>query len=238
LAAGGRTTRKRLTAVLRFVGAVLAMSGALLLADVGVTLVWQEPISAFLATRSQDSLERQLSEESRRFASSADGSPDVGSSARSRLARAARAFAARLRRGRAFGEIAMPTLGQSYVVAEGTDAATLRKGPGHYPGTGLPGLRRTVAVAGHRTTYLAPFGDIDELRRGQPIVLTMPYGRFTYSVEETRTVDPSALWVTRSGHDRLVLTSCHPPLSAAQRIVVFARLTRSESRPAADGSSS
>jgi sortase A len=133
--------------------------------------------------------------------------------------------AARLRRRRAFGRITLPTLGRSYIVAEGTDAATLRSGPGHYAGTGLPGMRRTVAIAGHRTTYLAPFADIDELRRGQPIVLAMPYGRSTYRVGETRIVDPTEISVTVRGHDRLVLTSCHPPLDAAQRIVVFARLT-------------
>ncbi len=119
----------------------------------------------------------------------------------------------------------MPTLGQSYVVAEGTDTATLRTGPGHYAGSGLPGLRKTVALAGHRTTYMAPFADVDELESGDPIVLTMPYGRFTYRVEGSRIVEPSAIWVTRHGSERLVLTTCHPPFSAAQRIVVFARLT-------------
>ena len=119
----------------------------------------------------------------------------------------------------------MPTLDRSYVVAEGTDTEMLRTGPGHGTETGLPGMRRTVALVRHRTTYLAPFAEIDELERGDPIVLTMPYGRFTYRVESSRVVDPSALWVTKRGSDRLVLTSCHPPFSAAQRIVVFARLT-------------
>jgi sortase A len=207
------------------VGAVLAMSGALLLLDVGVTLIWHEPVSAFLAARDQNTLERDLSAETQRFG----GSVNVAAAQRPRerraLARTAREFAARLDTGDAFGRVAMPTLDQSYVVAEGTDADTLRSGPGHYAGTGLPGLRRTVALAGHRTTYLAPFAEVDELERGDPIVLTMPYGRFTYRVESTRIVDPTAVWVTERGSDRLVLTSCHPPFSAAQRIVVFARLT-------------
>ena len=110
-----------------------------------------------------------------------------------------------------------------------TAAETLRKGPAHYPDTALPGQGGTVAVAGHRTTYLAPFRSIDELRRGQPIVVTMPYGRFTYRVERARIVEPTALWVTRrAAHERLVLTACHPLYSAEQRIVVFARLTQSE----------
>ena len=211
--------------MLRFVGAVLAMSGVLLLLDVGVTLLWQEPVSAFLAAREQNTLERELSAESQRFGRSVKVTSDEGPRARRTLARAARAFAARLRTGDAFGRVAMPTLQQSFVVAEGTDTETLRTGPGHYAGTGLPGLRRTVALAGHRTTYLAPFAEIDDLERGDPIVLTMPYGRFTYRVESTRIVDPTAVWVTERGNDRLVLTSCHPPFSAAQRIVVFARLT-------------
>ena len=118
----------------------------------------------------------------------------------------------------------MPTLGQSHVVAENTDVATLRSGPGHYTDSGVPGSHKTVALAGHRTTYGAPFADVDELESGDPIVVTMPYGRLTYRVERTRIVDPSACWVTQRSRDRLVLTSCHPPFSAAQRIVVFARL--------------
>jgi sortase A len=215
----------RRRAALRFVGAVLAMSGALLLIDVGVTLLWHEPVSAFLAAREQNTLERELHAQSRRFSRSVKATPGEGPRARRTLARAARAFAARLDTGDAVGRVAMPTLQQSFVVAEGTDAETLRTGPGHYAGTGLPGMRRTVALAGHRTTYLAPFAEIDDLERGEPIVLTMPYGRFTYRVESTRIVDPSAVWVTERGSDRLVLTSCHPPFSAAQRIVVFARLT-------------
>jgi sortase A len=205
------------------------MSGALLLLDVGATLVWQEPVSAFLAARDQNTLERELGAESQRFGESVNIAPAREPRARRALARSVREFAARLQTGDAFGRVAMPTLDRSYVVVEGTDTETLQTGPGHYAGTGLPGMRRTVALAGHRTTYLAPFADVDELERGDPIVLTMPYGRFTYRVESSRIVDPSAIWVTERGRDRLVLTSCHPPFSAAQRIVVFARLAGSAS---------
>jgi sortase A len=87
-------------------------------------------------------------------------------------------------------------------------------------------MRRPVAVAGHRTTYGAPFADLDELDRGAPILLTMPYGRFTYRVRERRIVEPDAVWVTQRGTDRLVLTTCDPPFSAARRMVVFADLVR------------
>jgi sortase A len=82
-----------------------------------------------------------------------------------------------------------------------------------------------VAIAGHRTTYLAPFRHIDALRPGDRVVVQMPYGRFTYVVQYRRIVTPTALWVTRDvGYDRLVLSACNPLFSAAQRIIVFARL--------------
>ena len=87
----------------------------------------------------------------------------------------------------------------------------------------------TFAVAGHRTTYLAPFRDVDQLEAGDPIVVTMPYATFTYRVDETRIVSPDEVSVKKSvGRERLVLTACHPLYSAAQRIVVFADLDRFE----------
>ena len=114
-------------------------------------------------------------------------------------------------------------------MVEGTDTASLRKGPGHYPDTPLPGERGTVAVAGHRTTYLAPFRTIDELQPGDEVIASMPYGRFVYEVERTRIVEPTDLWVKRRvRYNRLILTACHPLYSASQRIVVFARYARRE----------
>ncbi len=90
---------------------------------------------------------------------------------------------------------------------------------------GLPGVPGTAAIAGHRTTYGAPFRDLDELRPGDAVVVAMPYATFTYRVERTRIVDPSDLSVlARRRYDRLVLSACHPLYSAAERIVVLARL--------------
>ncbi len=91
-----------------------------------------------------------------------------------------------------------------------------------------------MAVAGHRTTYLAPFRDIDQLGNRDQVVLQMPYADFTYQVERNRIVPPGATWVTRRiAYDRLVLTACHPLYSASERIVVFARLVRTVPRGAA-----
>ena len=141
---------------------------------------------------------------------------------------AARAADRRARRGDPVGRLRADAIGLDEVVVQGTDGAALRDGPGHYPDTPLPGAGGTVGIAGHRTTYGAPFRDVDELEQGDRIVLEMPYGRFAYRVERTRIVAPTATWVTRrTAYDRLVLTACHPLYSAAERIVVFARLERS-----------
>ena len=223
---GSSTTRRRAMssrrrggwtrAVLRFVASVMVVSGVLLLADAGVTLAWQEPISSLLASRQQAKLGDELD---RRARPAADGAADF----RRLAAREAR----RLRTGDPIGRIAMPSLDRSYVMVHGVGQPTLRKGPGHYPDTPLPGQGGTVAVAGHRTTYLAPFRAIDELRPGDPIVLSMTYGRFTYRVERTRIVKPSNVGVKRKvGYEQVILTACHPVYSAKYRIVVFARLVK------------
>ena len=206
--------RRRTRPVVRFAASVMAVTGAMLVAIASVTLLWQEPVSALTAGRAQERLERDLAALEARSTRSND-----------RRA-AARRFAAGLRRGRPFGRIEMPTLNRRYVLVQGTDAASLRKGPGHYPRTAVPGMGRTVAIAGHRTTFLAPFKTIDRLRRGDRITVRMPYGRFIYEVARTRIVTPTDVWVTRdTGREQLVLMACHPLYSAEKRIVVFATLT-------------
>jgi sortase A len=201
--------------VLRFVAAVMATSGMLLLADAALTLVWQEPISALLAGRHQAALAEGMPAPPKPAPTLSDAT----------LRRLAAEHEAATARGEAWGGIELPTLGREYVVVEGTDAASLRKGPGHYTDTPLPGEGGTVAVAGHRTTYLAPFRTIDRLEPGDDVIVQMPWARFRYAVEKTQIVAPTDTRVIeRTDHERLVLTACHPLLSAAQRIVVFAAL--------------
>jgi sortase A len=193
--------------VLRFVASVMMVSGLLLISDAGITLLWQEPVSAYFSQRQQVKLEKALVDPP------------------------ARVVHKEPLRGDALGKVLIPSIGVSEYVVEGTDADNLRKGPGHYPDTPLPGQRGTSAIAGHRTTYGAPFRNLDKLKHNDRIVLELPYGTFVYRVDKTQVVDDSALWVTRPvGHPQLVLTACHPLYSAAQRIVAFARLT--ERRPA------
>ena len=117
--------------------------------------------------------------------------------------------------------------GLDVVVVQGTDVASLQKGPGHYPETPFPGQDGTVGIAGHRTTYLAPFRHIDSVEEGDRIFLEMPYAKFTYEVQKTEIVDPSDVQVVRAvGYERLVLSACHPLYSAEQRYIVFARMIR------------
>ena len=211
---------------LRGLSTVLIAAGALLLADVAVTIAWQEPFSALYGRFQQSQLEGELEDlqdqgltpVERRAIERLTGDPE-------RLAFLARSLRRRTDDGDAIGRIEIPEVGIDKVIVEGTDTADLRKGPGHYPRTAWPGMRGTVGVAGHRTTYGAPFNEIDELRRGDRVMVEMPYGRFTYRVEGSRVVPPTAVDVVRRvGYDRLVLTACHPKYSAAKRIVVFARL--------------
>jgi sortase A len=193
-------------AAARFLASVMMVSGVLLITDAVVTLLWQEPVSAFVAEREQAALEDALFDPPERV----------------------------LRRepleGDSIARIVIPAIGVSEYVVEGTDTGDLRKGPGHYPDTPLPGERGTSAIAGHRTTYGAPFRDIDDLKPGQVIRIDMPDGTFVYRVERVKIVDDQDLSVLEPrGYRRLMLSACHPLYSAAERVIAFARQVRRES---------
>ena len=216
----------------RRLSTVLLVAGAAVLADAGVTLVWQEPVTGLLAHRQQGQLAGRLRAlesglptlRQRRELGGLRGD-------RSRIAFLARAFGHQAAEGSAIGELRIPRLGTRQVVVKGTAADDLRKGPGTFSGVGLPGVPGTAAIAGHRTTYGAPFRHLDRLRSGDVVRLEMPYAVLAYRVQGTKVVEPDDLSVLqRRPYDRLVLSACHPLYSASHRIVVFARLVRE--RPA------
>ena len=128
--------------------------------------------------------------------------------------------------GEAAGRIEIPRIGLDWIFVRGVTSADLKKGPGQYPDTPMPGAAGNAAIAGHRTTYGAPFNRIDELNEGDEIVITTVQGRFRYEVAEQLIVDPSQVEVLRPipGRNTLTLTSCHPKYSARQRIIVRADL--------------
>jgi sortase A len=232
----GRSSRRRRRGrgprsapALRALGLALIAAGALALLDGAITLVWQEPVSAIYATFRQEHLRGALRAveraaptpvEQRALASLSDQ--------QARITFLARELERRASDGGAVGRIVIPSIGASFVVVKGTSTEDLQSGPGLYPETGFPGVPGTTAIAGHRTTYLAPFRHIDALRAGNRILVNMPYAHLTYTVLGQRIVAPTNVEaaVGQVGYTRLVLSACTPLYSAEKRILVYARLTR------------
>jgi sortase A len=213
-------------------GGLLLVVGAVLLATALMTIFWQDPVTAVFAQHDQKVLSAKLEatekapvpESTLTLVQRAESDPE-------RLAVLARDLAARSPAGNPLGRIGITRMGANFVFVSGTGKGSLKTGPGHYDRSPLPGLPGTVAIAGHRTTYSAPFRRMNKLRRGDKITLTMPYGRFTYSVEGLRVVRPEHVGVLKHvRHNRLVLTTCTPVDSAAKRLVATARLERAVAR--------
>lgn len=219
--------------MLRFLGAagrVLVTGGLLLLLFVAHQL-WG---TGFYETREQNRLERQFEQTLREARPGTTTTPTPESPTSTAAPPTAAVPVVVPRRGEALAFIEIPKIGVSKVVVEGVGVADLRKGPGHYPGTPLPGQEGNTAIAGHRTTYGAPFADVNELEAGDEITLRTVHGTFTYEVNRAPfVVDPGDGHVllseadpSRPGRERptLTLTTCHPKYSAAQRLIVTASL--------------
>jgi sortase A len=218
--------RRRGSRVPTVLAALLVAAGVLMLVDAGVTLVWQEPISALYAQLKQESLGGDLRTLDRTTLTPATQHTLARlHEERRRVAYLAGMLQRHAKAGSAVGRIGIPAIGASFVVVKGTGSSELENGPGIYPETSFPGVPGTTAIAGHRTTYLAPFRNIDQLHRGEPIVLDMPYARFNYKVIASRVVLPTDVSVLDPvGYSRLVLSACTPLFSASHRLIVFARL--------------
>ena len=209
--------------------------GAILIAYAGVVVFWRDPVTDVITTFKQRGMAGALKAEERQYRAIAGATPAPVLDPGEPPADATIATAHRLalafekehgtRSGRPIGRIRIKRVGLSMILVQGTDTGSLEKGPGHYPETEFPGTGRTVGVAGHRTTYAAPFRHIDDIRKGDPLVLTMPYGTFTYEVTAHRIVDNNDWSIIEDvAYEQLVLSACHPLYAATQRYVVFARL--------------
>jgi sortase A len=211
---------------LRILSMTLITAGLVVLADVATTLAWKEPVSTVYGSIQQGKAEDELAVLESKFPARADlREVEHVDGIRKKVEILAGLFAKRARQGEAIGRLKIPDIDLDVVVVQGTDTASLQKGPGHYPETPFPGQGGTTAVAGHRTTYLAPFRHLDQLDPGDVIEIDMPYANFAYRVQSTRVVDDSAVNIIHKvGYERLVLTACHPLYSAAQRIAAFAKL--------------
>jgi sortase A len=230
----------------RRLGTTFAVAGVLLVVYAACVVFWRDPVTSIYTAYEQHEMSSQLGhtfvewrEDAQKQlgvgqpAPGTHGGATVTSQTRSAVTlRAARRLALRFaakergHTGRPLGRLRISRVGLSTIVVENTDYwGSLSKGPGRYQEGSFPGLGQTTGIAGHRTTFAAPFRHIDSIRNGDPIVLQMPYGTFTYRVLRHRIVDNGDWSIMRKvGFDELVLSACHPLYSADQRYVVFARL--------------
>ena len=228
----------------RRLGGSLALVGVLTLSWAALTYFWQEPFGGIYARLQQDRLsevyERRASQgaddaapaappqpatdREARSGTEAVGSTNAGSQRR-QLAELARAYRESAKPGEPIGRIAIPRLDIDLVIVNGTSIADLRRGPGRDPRAYMPGEGELVYIAGHRTTWGAPFRYIDRLQPGDRVYVEVPYGRFEYRVTGNEVVYPDQIEKLRSrGREELSIQASHPPYSARQRLIVHARL--------------
>jgi sortase A len=205
-------------------GTVLIVAGVLALAWVVVVWQWQDPFTALYTRWQQHELAQSIDRE---FAAYHPARLERNDLAAERLAIAVDAarFRRDTKRSQAIGRIVIGRIGLRMVVVNGTDHESLKRGPGRDLRSFMPGQNRLVYIAGHRTTYLAPFSHIDAIRRGDVIRIEMPYATFVYRAVRHRIVAANDLSVLCSPtHELLELQACHPRFFATHRYIVYARL--------------
>lgn len=215
----------------RISGIAFATIGALALVWTFVVWRWQDPFTGLYTRWEQHKLAQQLQHEL-----ATDPGPKLGGT--ETLAAEARAIelaAVRFRHtaevGQAIGRIVIPRVGLNMVLVNGTDDASLERGPGRDLRSYMPGQSRLVYIAGHRTTFLAPFAQIDEIQPGDQIRLEMPYGTFVYRAFRHVIVPADDLAVLKSPrHELLALQACHPRFFATHRYIVYAHLVSVDPR--------
>ena len=212
--------------LVRITGTLMIVAGLGGLAWAALVWQWQDPFTAAVHHYEQRELEqgfeRRLEDDSARtVVTPAAASPQE---LRRALERQARDWREELERGDAVARLRIPKLGVDEIVVNGTDADTLKRGPGRYLGSGMPGEGELVYVAGHRTTYGAPFSRIDRLQKGDRVFVELPYGTFEYRISGHRIVAATELSVLKSrGTELLALQACHPRFFASQRYIAYAK---------------
>ncbi|HEX3805263.1 MAG TPA: class D sortase [Gaiellaceae bacterium] len=207
----------------RIFGTLCLAAGALTLVWVVVVWQWQDPFTAIYTHFEQARLSRDYNERAKAFR------PHIGSrklaDVDQQVAAEAEQYAKTLHTGDPVGRLTIGRIGLNMIVVQGTDESSLKKGPGHYISSGLPGEGQLIYVAGHRTTYLAPFSQINAIRVGDYIRFSVPYGTFVYRVTRHYIVADNDLAVLRDhGTEILRLQACHPRFFATHRYIVDAKL--------------
>jgi sortase A len=212
-------------------GTVLAVAGVLTLLWALLVWQWQDPFTALYTKWKQHQLASQYVKRVQSFDTTITG-PTTADERKS-IAREAKRYRMSSKRGQVIGRLRVPRMGVNMLLVNGTDHDTLKKGPGRDGRTFMPGENRLVYIAGHRTTYLAPFSHIDRLRSGDRVTIEVPYGTFIYAVTRHRIVKATDLSVLRSPkHEVVELQACHPRFFASHRYIAYARLLRVEPRGA------
>lgn len=219
---------RRLT---RVIGTVLAVAGVGLLVWVVVVWRWQDPFTALYTHWKQHQLSSSYERRVRAYHRPPvrPGTPIAATTAQIRAE--AQRYRLDSKRGQAIGRIRVPRLGLSMVLVDGTDDGSLKKGPGLDRRTYMPGEGQLVYIAGHRTTYLAPFAHIERLQPGDLVTLEVPYATFNYRIFKHRIVPGDDLAVLRShGREVVALQACHPRFFASHRYIAYGHLVRIEPR--------
>jgi len=216
----------------RIAGTILAVAGLGMLAWVLVVWRWQDPFTALYTHWKQHQLSQAYERRFSAYEPAELRRNEVSVSARTKvIAREARLYRIQSGRGQAIGRIRVPRLDLNMILVNGTDHSSLTKGPGRDRRTYMPGEGQLVYIAGHRTTYLAPFAHIERLRSGDAVTLDVPYATFRYRVFKHRIVGAHEMSVLRShGVEVVELQACHQRFFASQRYIAYARLVRVEPR--------
>ncbi|MDQ3067850.1 MAG: sortase [Actinomycetota bacterium] len=205
----------------RIAGTLMIVSGIGALAWTLTVWQWQDPLTYATNRLEQRTLgqafDRRLDE----------GGAALASAGPASVSKSAARWRKSSSRGDAVARIRIPAIGLDAVVANGTDTNTLKRGPGRYLGSAMPGEKELVYIAGHRTTHGAPFSRIDRLKQGDTVSLELPYGTFEYAITGHRIVAATETSVLKSkGYEQLALQACHPRFFATQRIIAYAKLVR------------
>jgi sortase A len=213
--------------LIRLGGTVMIVAGSLLLVWALLVWRWQDPFTALYTRWEQRDLVQEYERRVERYEAQTPTGIVEKAASPLEIAERARKYRLRLGEGDAIGRLKIPKLDLNMIVVNGTESTTLKKGPARHKGTFLPGEGKLIYIAGHRTTYSAPFSDIDDLERGDRVWLELPYATVEYTIRSHRIVEAHELSVLRSrGREELALQACWPRFFASHRYIAYARPVR------------
>jgi sortase A len=213
--------------LIRLGGTVMIVAGSLLLVWALLVWRWQDPFTALYTRWEQRDLVQEYEQRVERYEAETPTGIVQKAASPLEIAERARKYRLRLGEGDAIGRLKIPKLDLNMIVVNGTESKTLKKGPARHKGTFLPGEGKLIYIAGHRTTYSAPFSHIDDLERGDRVWLELPYATVEYTIRSHRIVEAHELSVLRSrGREELALQACWPRFFASHRYIAYARPVR------------